>query len=73
MLNLHKKVEIIFYDEVVDTYKKYGIPEQTIGGMEHPVANELLKKANKNGLEMTIVPFFYLLKIICKNKYKKSQ
>ena len=46
-------------DEVVDTYKKYGIPEQTIGGMEHPVANELLKKANKNGLEMTIVPFMH--------------
>ena len=46
-------------DEVVDTYKKYGIPEQTIGGMEHPVAKELLKKAQKNGLNMTIVPFMH--------------
>ncbi len=46
-------------DEVVETYVSYGIPDERIGGMSHPYAKELLKKANDNGLKMTIVPFLH--------------
>lgn len=46
-------------NKVVDIYIEYGIPDERIGGMRHPVAEGLMKKANENGLEMTIVPFLH--------------
>ena len=46
-------------DEVVSIYKMYGIPEEKIGGIEHPIAKGILERAQKNGLEMTIVPFMH--------------
>lgn len=46
-------------EEVVSTYVEYGIPNEVIGGMNHPTAHEIMEKAKKNGLNMTIVPFMH--------------
>lgn len=46
-------------NKVVSVYVKYGAPKEKVGGKNHPLANDLIERSKKAGLELVTVPFMH--------------